>query len=199
MKRETVKREVHGSWRKTQVLKRFQLHTLKTCLGYRLFILSRRKLTDNGGVAHMVERSLRMREARGLISRTSKSFKSHFLAVETGNGNSYRLLCCRLVAIYIAKGCTCDTASPLNLSLLHLQLRDHPSESRQAENDPLAVKGDPTMSHQTSTHARITKLLIINQTSNPVSLELKNTEVRAYRTDPVQVRSCSYNSRFQLK
>ncbi|KAK8630733.1 hypothetical protein V6N13_079513 [Hibiscus sabdariffa] len=79
------------------------------------------------------------------------------------------------------------------------QLRDHPSESRQAENDPLAVKGDPTMSHQTSTHARITKLLIINQTSNPVSLELKNTEVRAYRTDPVQVRSCSYNSRFQLK
>ncbi|XLU18499.1 hypothetical protein S245_054565, partial [Arachis hypogaea] len=33
-------------------------------------------------------------------------------------------------------------------------------------------------------------------TSVPVSLELKDTVVRAYRTDPVQVRSCPSISLF---
>ena len=37
--------------------------------------------------------------------------------------------------------------------------------------------------------ALITQPLFINQTWDPVSLELKDTEVRSYRTDPVQVRS----------
>ena len=39
-------------------------------------------------------------------------------------------------------------------------------------------------------HALIIRSRFINQTWFPVSLELKDTEVRAYRTDPVQVRSC---------
>ncbi|KAK8997501.1 hypothetical protein V6N11_012060 [Hibiscus sabdariffa] len=43
---------------------------------------------------------------------------------------------------------------------------------------------------QASNHALITQSQLINQTWNPVSLELKDKEVRAYRTDPVQVRSC---------
>ncbi|KAK8546705.1 hypothetical protein V6N13_067900 [Hibiscus sabdariffa] len=50
-----------------------------------------------------------------------------------------------------------------------------------------------------SNHALITQSGVINQTWNPVSLELKDTEVRAYRTDPVQVRSCPSNSCFSLK
>ncbi|KAK8546697.1 hypothetical protein V6N13_067892 [Hibiscus sabdariffa] len=40
---------------------------------------------------------------------------------------------------------------------------------------------------QASNHALITQSEFINQTWNPVSLELKETEVRAYRTDPVQM------------
>ena len=47
---------------------------------------------------------------------------------------------------------------------------------------------------ETNNHALITRSWIIHQTWYPVSLELKDTEVRAYRTDPVQVRSCYVNS-----
>ncbi|OMO66684.1 hypothetical protein COLO4_30452 [Corchorus olitorius] len=36
-------------------------------------------------------------------------------------------------------------------------------------------------------HALITRSWSINQTRDPVSFVLKDTEVRAYRTDPVQV------------
>ncbi|ESW33695.1 hypothetical protein PHAVU_001G090900 [Phaseolus vulgaris] len=43
--------------------------------------------------------------------------------------------------------------------------------------------------HLTINHGLITGSWFIHQTSDPVSLELKDTEVRAYRTDPVQVRS----------
>ncbi|KAK8635955.1 hypothetical protein V6N13_004666 [Hibiscus sabdariffa] len=49
---------------------------------------------------------------------------------------------------------------------------------------------------QTNNHALITQSQFINQTWDTVSLELKDTEVRAYRTDPVQVRSCPVSSRF---
>ncbi|KAK8712543.1 hypothetical protein V6N13_147780 [Hibiscus sabdariffa] len=63
----------------------------------------------------------------------------------------------------------------------------------------LCGQGDPTLSHQTSNHALIIQPQFINQAWNPVSLELKETEVRAYRTDPVQVRSCPFNSQFQFK
>ncbi|KAG2275320.1 hypothetical protein Bca52824_057875 [Brassica carinata] len=40
-------------------------------------------------------------------------------------------------------------------------------------------------------HALVSRSWFINQDIGPVSLEIKDTEVRAYRTDPVQVRSCS--------
>nr|GMD10260.1 methionine--tRNA ligase, mitochondrial [Ipomoea batatas] len=50
------------------------------------------------------------------------------------------------------------------------QPRDHPNYESIAENDPLRLRPVKTWF--------------------PVSLELKDTEVRAYRTDPVQVRSC---------
>jgi len=43
--------------------------------------------------------------------------------------------------------------------------------------------------HPTVNHALITGPSFIHQTAVPVSLELKDTDVRAYRTDPVQVRS----------
>ncbi|MFS7899771.1 hypothetical protein Hanom_Chr00s077626g01791911 [Helianthus anomalus] len=39
-------------------------------------------------------------------------------------------------------------------------------------------------------HALVTWSWLINQTWVSVFLGIKNTEVRAYRTDPVQVRSC---------
>jgi len=39
-------------------------------------------------------------------------------------------------------------------------------------------------------HALITRSWFIHQTYVPVSLEIKDTVVRSYRTDPVQVRSC---------
>ncbi|CAL5188248.1 unnamed protein product [Lathyrus oleraceus] len=41
-------------------------------------------------------------------------------------------------------------------------------------------------------HALITRSRFIHQTYVPVSLEIKDTVVRAYRTDPVQVRSCLF-------
>ena len=55
------------------------------------------------------------------------------------------------------------------------------------ENDPL--QHWPTEAGQAINHALIARPLFIHQTEVPVSLELKDTEVRAYRTDPVQVRS----------
>ncbi|XLU52971.1 hypothetical protein S245_047619, partial [Arachis hypogaea] len=41
--------------------------------------------------------------------------------------------------------------------------------------------------------------LFIHQTLVPVSFELKDTVVRAYRTDPVQVRSWLINGVFSNK
>uniref|UniRef100_A0A0D3DFB1 Uncharacterized protein n=1 Tax=Brassica oleracea var. oleracea TaxID=109376 RepID=A0A0D3DFB1_BRAOL len=38
-------------------------------------------------------------------------------------------------------------------------------------------------------HTQIARPCFINQGLGPVSLEIKDTEVRTYRTDPVQVRS----------
>ncbi|KAK8499535.1 hypothetical protein V6N12_011620 [Hibiscus sabdariffa] len=55
-------------------------------------------------------------------------------------------------------------------------------------------QGDPTVRHQTSNHALIVQPRFINQAWKHVSLELKDTEVRAYRTDHVQVRSYPFNS-----
>ena len=56
-----------------------------------------------------------------------------------------------------------------------------------AENDPL----QPWSSEEdlAVNHALIARSWFIHQVWFPVSLELKDTEVRAYRTDPVQVRS----------
>ncbi|KAK8635956.1 hypothetical protein V6N13_004667 [Hibiscus sabdariffa] len=48
---------------------------------------------------------------------------------------------------------------------------------------------------QTNNHALTTQSRFINQTWDAVSLELKDTEVRAYRTDPVQ--HSSYDSRIK--
>ncbi|KAF5769350.1 hypothetical protein HanXRQr2_Chr14g0647191 [Helianthus annuus] len=47
-------------------------------------------------------------------------------------------------------------------------------------------------------HALVTRSWLINQTWVSVFLGIKNTEVRAYRTDPVQVRSCLSVSIFCL-
>ena len=65
---------------------------------------------------------------------------------------------------------------------------DHPNRTYgSVENDPLLHW--PTEAGQAINHALIARPLFIHQTEVPVSLELKDTEVRAYRTDPVQVRS----------
>ncbi|XLT22974.1 hypothetical protein HN873_054266 [Arachis hypogaea] len=50
--------------------------------------------------------------------------------------------------------------------------------------------------HPTTVNAVRTILHCHRWTSVPVSLELKDTVVRAYRTDPVQVRSCPFISLF---
>ncbi|KAK8555363.1 hypothetical protein V6N13_045896 [Hibiscus sabdariffa] len=63
----------------------------------------------------------------------------------------------------------------------------------------LSDQDGPTRSNQISNHALITQPQFINQTWNPVSLELKDTEVRAYRTDPVQVRSYHFYSQSKFK
>ncbi|MFS8001672.1 hypothetical protein Hanom_Chr13g01193101 [Helianthus anomalus] len=47
-------------------------------------------------------------------------------------------------------------------------------------------------------HALVTWFWFINQTWVSVFLGIKNTEVRAYRTDPVQVRSCIFLCRWSL-
>uniref|UniRef100_A0A2C9V6T9 Uncharacterized protein n=1 Tax=Manihot esculenta TaxID=3983 RepID=A0A2C9V6T9_MANES len=58
-----------------------------------------------------------------------------------------------------------------------------------AENDPLQAHG-PKESLAVN-HALIVRPCFIFQTVVPVSFVLKDTEVRSYRTDPVQVRSCT--------
>ncbi|KAI4352904.1 hypothetical protein L6164_007111 [Bauhinia variegata] len=50
---------------------------------------------------------------------------------------------------------------------------------------------DGLTGHQINNHAPVNRSHLIHQALVPVSLKLKDTEVRAYRTDPVQVRSCS--------
>ncbi|KAK8498940.1 hypothetical protein V6N12_044670 [Hibiscus sabdariffa] len=78
------------------------------------------------------------------------------------------------------------------------QLCDHPS-SQGKLGTILSDQDGPTRSNQISNHALITQPQFINQTWNPVSLELKDTEVRAYRTDPVQVRSYPFYSQSKFK
>ncbi|KAK8499536.1 hypothetical protein V6N12_011621 [Hibiscus sabdariffa] len=115
----------------------------------------------------------------------------------TGNGNRYwLLLCCRVAC----SGCTSDTASsPLNLSFAASAISLLMLERRVNSQVNADSHGDSTLSHPTSNHALMIQTHVINQTWNPVSLGLRDTEVRAYRTDPVQVRSCSFNSRSQIK
>ena len=78
---------------------------------------------------------------------------------------------------------------------------DHPKPHGCGENDPLLPKGDTLQEGiiQAINHAPITRSRFIHQTMVPVSLELKDTEVRAYRTDPVQVRSWLLDSTFGYK
>ncbi|KAK7378247.1 hypothetical protein VNO80_03685 [Phaseolus coccineus] len=61
-------------------------------------------------------------------------------------------------------------------------------------NDPLQLRVCfiRRETHLTINHALITGSWFIHQTSVPVSLELKDTEVRAYRTDPVQGSNIDY-------
>ena len=47
----------------------------------------------------------------------------------------------------------------------------------------------PTQGYRAVNHALVMQSWFIHQTWSPASLEIKDTEVRAYRTDPVQVRS----------
>ncbi|KAI4300599.1 hypothetical protein L6164_033956 [Bauhinia variegata] len=57
-----------------------------------------------------------------------------------------------------------------------------------AENDPLRC----SKLHRATkpiNHALASRYFLIHQALVPVSFELKDTKVRAYRTDPVQVRS----------
>jgi len=70
------------------------------------------------------------------------------------------------------------------------QLSDHP-KPLLTRNDPLQLKSFliKEEGHLAVNHALITESWFIHQISVPVSLELKDTEVQAYRTDPVQVRS----------
>nr|POE49959.1 hypothetical protein CFP56_48519 [Quercus suber] len=63
-----------------------------------------------------------------------------------------------------------------------------PAGQAQAENDPLQF--DPSNRRiKAVNHALIARPWFINQVWGPVSLVSKDTEVRSYRTDPVQVRS----------
>ncbi|CAI8588518.1 unnamed protein product [Vicia faba] len=48
-------------------------------------------------------------------------------------------------------------------------------------------------------HALITRSCFIHQTYVPVSFEIKDTVVRAYRTDPVQVRHTSLSRTWSSK
>lgn len=60
----------------------------------------------------------------------------------------------------------------------------------RTRNDPLLHCGPTNQAARAVNHALVKQSYFIHQTWFPVSLELKDTEVRAYRTDPVQVRSC---------
>ncbi|CDP20466.1 unnamed protein product [Coffea canephora] len=60
---------------------------------------------------------------------------------------------------------------------------------RRAGNDPLLSWQLGSRATRAVNHALVKRSYFIHQTWFPVSLELKDTEVRAYRTDPVQVRS----------
>nr|POE96076.1 hypothetical protein CFP56_62828 [Quercus suber] len=66
---------------------------------------------------------------------------------------------------------------------------DHPNQPKQVENDPLQF-GASNRSIKAVNHALIARPWFIHQVWGPVSLVSKDTEVRSYRTDPVQVRSC---------
>nr|ABN09802.1 hypothetical protein MtrDRAFT_AC167711g44v2 [Medicago truncatula] len=68
---------------------------------------------------------------------------------------------------------------------------DHPNQTGLAENDHLQSTYDDSRRshHRTVNHALITRSQILIQIYVPVSLEIKDTVVRSYRTDPVQVRS----------
>ncbi|KAL8158842.1 hypothetical protein V2J09_000379 [Rumex salicifolius] len=57
---------------------------------------------------------------------------------------------------------------------------------RGREDDPLQ-QGPRPEPWTAVNHAKDARPRVINQTWDPVSLELKDTEVRAYRTDPVQI------------
>jgi len=73
-----------------------------------------------------------------------------------------------------------------------------PTRTVLIENDPLQSTYDDSRRshHRTVNHALITRSQILIQTYVPVSFEIKDTVVRSYRTDPVQVRSwlhlCAY-------
>ena len=59
----------------------------------------------------------------------------------------------------------------------------------RTRNDPLLHLPPDNRAARVVNHALVKQSYFIHQTWFPVSLELKDTEVRAYRTDPVQVRS----------
>ena len=76
---------------------------------------------------------------------------------------------------------------------------DHPNRSRNQLRTILYGRGRPKQDQPGAVnHALVKRSRFIHQTWEPVSLEVKDTEVRAYRTDPVQVRSCFFVSTSSL-
>ncbi|KVH94187.1 hypothetical protein Ccrd_003760 [Cynara cardunculus var. scolymus] len=72
-----------------------------------------------------------------------------------------------------------------------------PGPIRWDDNDHLPSHGLPRPWVSVN-HALVTWSWFINQTWVSVFLGIKNTEVRAYRTDPVQVRSCPHIRFFRI-
>ena len=69
---------------------------------------------------------------------------------------------------------------------------DHPNQPKPVENDPLQF-GASNRDNEAVNHALIALSWFIHQVWGPVSLVSKDTEVRSYRTDPVQVRSYPFS------
>ena len=67
------------------------------------------------------------------------------------------------------------------------QLQDHPSQRLWLRTILHCLNGQLTK--LAVNHALVMQSRFIHQTWSPASFEIKDTEVRAYRTDPVQVRS----------
>ena len=73
----------------------------------------------------------------------------------------------------------------------------HQCEQEQKRSST-AVGWHPSGEFQAVNHALAQRSECINQTEVLASLLVKDAAVRAYRTDPVQVRSCYHEQRLAL-